>query len=358
MRTKQIVSVCLMVSVGMVLCLVSLRAAPKKVVRIFQTNAAGNNVDVIDPDTNKVVGEIKGIEANHGVAAAPDGTRIYVSDEAASTLDVADAKTLEVIKRIPLSGHPNNIAVTPDGRQVYVAIVVAPGGLDVIDAASLQNVKTVRTKGPIHNPYVTPDGKFVVAGSIQAKAINVVDTKTNELVWSLDMDLGVRPMAISANPDGSTKWIFAQLTDFIGFVVVDFATRKEIKRVEYPELPAGKSMVPAGATRDHPRSASEGGADASHGLAVTPDNKMLVANSRLNNAVYMYSLPDLKLAGTVYLGGKGAAWVTLTPDGKTAYVANAVTDDVSVINLKSMKEVTRIPVGFVPKRNATGVLEN
>jgi YVTN family beta-propeller protein len=57
------------------------------------------------------------------------------------------------------------------------------------------------------------------------------------------------------------------------------------------------------------------------------------------------------------LGGKGAAWVTLTPDGKTAYVANAVTNDVSVVDVKSLKEVTRIPVGFVPKRNTTGTLQ-
>ena len=56
------------------------------------------------------------------------------------------------------------------------------------------------------------------------------------------------------------------------------------------------------------------------------------------------------------LGGKGAAWVTLTPDGKTAYVANPVTNDVSVVDIKSMKEVTRIPVGQVPKRNITAML--
>src|ERR1700733_10268841 len=151
---------------GMALCLVSLKAAPNKVVRVLQTNSAGDNVDVIDPVTNKVVGEIKGIEVNHGVAVAPDGTRIYVSDEAASTLDVADAKTLQVIKRIPLSGHPNNITVTPDGKKVYVAIIQEPGGVDVIDTALLQNVKTIWTNNTIHNPYATPDGKYVVAGSI------------------------------------------------------------------------------------------------------------------------------------------------------------------------------------------------
>jgi YVTN family beta-propeller protein len=49
--------------------------------------------------------------------------------------------------------------------------------------------------------------------------------------------------------------------------------------------------------------------------------------------------------------------VTLTPDGKSAYVANPVTNDVSVVDVATMKEVARIPVGFVPKRNTTALLQ-
>ena len=77
----------------------------------------------------------------------------------------------------------------------------------------------------------------------------------------------------------------------------------------------------------------------------------------MNNHLYFYSLPDLKALGGAELGGKGAGWVTLTPDGKTAYVANPVTNDVSVVDVEAMKEVARIPVGFVPKRNVTGMLQ-
>jgi YVTN family beta-propeller protein len=342
MTNKQVFHGCLAVLAGILMSTLSLKAAPNKV-RIIQTNSAGDNVHIIDPVTNKVVGEITGIEVNHGVAVAPDGSRIYVSDEAASTLDVADGKTLKVIKRIPLSGHPNNIAVSPDGRRVYVGIIQAPGGVDVIDTGSLQDLKTLPTKGSIHNAYVTPDGRYVVAGSIQGKTVNVIDAQTDQTAWTLQMDLGVRPMAFATNPDGSTKWIFVQLSGFNGFVVVDFATHKEIKRIQNPDLPAGKAPVTAGA-------------DPSHGMAVTSNGKTLVVCSRLNNALYAYSLPDLKLVGGADLGGKGAAWVTLTPDGKTAYVAMAVTNDVSVIDINSLKEVTRIPVGFVPKRNTTGML--
>jgi YVTN family beta-propeller protein len=317
-------------------------SAPK--VRIIQTNAAGDNVHIIDPATNTVVGTIAGIEAGHGAGVAPDGSRIYVSDEAQSTLDVVDARTFDVIKRIPLSGHPNNMAVGKDGRRVYVGIIQAPGGVDVIDTASLQRVKTIPTKGTIHNAYVTPDGKYVVAGSIQDKAINVIDAATEQPAFTIDMDLGIRPMTFNTNADGSTKWIFTQLTGFNGFAVIDFATRKEIARVKNPDLPPGKSTVPEGS-------------DPSHGMAVTADGRTLVVCSRLNNYLYSYSLPDLKPIGGAELGGKGAGWVTLTPDGKTAYVANPVTNDVSVVDVATMKEVTRVQVGAVPKRNVTVVLQ-
>ena len=313
-------------------------------VRIVQTNSAGDNVHLIDPATNRVAGIIEGIEVSHGAGVAPDGKHIYISDESESTLDVVDAKTLKVTNRIPLSGHPNNMAVGKDGRKVYVGIIQAPGGVDVIDTVALKRIKTVPTKGTIHNAYVTPDGKYVVAGSIQGKTINVIDAQTDEPVWTLDMDLGIRPMTFSWNPDGSTKWIFAQLTGLNGFAVVDFATKKEIRRIDNPELPPGKPTVPEGS-------------DPSHGMAVTADGKTLVVCSRLNNYLYSYSLPDLKLLGGAELTGKGAGWVTLTPDGKKAYVANPVTNDVSVVDIATMKEVAKVPVGYVPKRNVTGVLQ-
>ena len=58
--------------------------------RVLQTNAAGDNIHVIDPATNRVVGTIEDIEVPHGVAIAPDGRRVYVTDESLITLDVVD----------------------------------------------------------------------------------------------------------------------------------------------------------------------------------------------------------------------------------------------------------------------------
>src|SRR5215471_4848925 len=311
-------------------------------VRVIQTNSAGDNVQIIDPATNKVVGEVTGIEVGHGAAAAPDGSRIYVSNEAESTLDVVDARTLRVVSKVPLSGHPNNIAAGKDGRKVYVSIREQQGVVDVIDTVALQRVKSLPVKGAVHNTYVTPDGKYVVAGSVVGKNITVIDAQTEQTAWVVDFDLGVRPLTFETNSDGSTKRIFAQLSDLNGFAVVDFATHKETSRITLPMIAAGKTPVLAGG-------------NASHGMAVTSDGKTLVVNSRLNSALYAYSLPDLKLLGSADVG-RSPDWVTLTPDGKTAYVANAQSNSVSVVDIKTMKELTRIPVGQVPKRNITALL--
>jgi YVTN family beta-propeller protein len=313
-------------------------------VRIIQTNSAGDNVHIIDPATNKVVGEIKGIEVGHGAVGSPDGRWIYVSNEAESTLEVVDARTFQVLTGIPLSGHPNNIAIGKDGRKVYVSIRSEPGGVDVIDTAARKLAKTVRTNHGIHNTYVTPDGRYAVAGSTPVGRINVIDTTKDELAWFLDVDLGIRPMAFDQNPDGSTRYIFAQLSEFNGFLVVDFATHKELRRVSYPEIPANKQVKVGG--------------NVSHGLAVTPDSKILIANSRLNNVVYKFSLPDFKILGSVEMtGGIDPNWVTLTPDGRTAYVAMSGSNWTSAIDVATMKETARIPVGHVPKRNSTARLQ-
>jgi len=312
-------------------------------VRIIQTNSAGDSVMLIDPATNAVVGEIKDIEVNHGAAVAPDGSRFYITNEAESTLDVADARTLKVVKHIPLTNHPNNVSVSKDGKRVYVAIVGGQGAVDIIDTASMTRAKSIRTEGGIHNVYVTPDGKFVVAGSIIGKKLNVIDQTTDEIVWTLATEEGVRPIAFDVNPDGSTNRLFVQLSNFNGFVIVDFAKRQVVDKVKLPDVPAAERVTQG--LQGSP----------SHGLAISPDRKVLCVLSKMNSRVYMYSLPDLKLLGDSKVGHH-PDWLTFTPDSSRVYVANAGSNSVSVIDVAGRKEIAQIPVGQVPKRNITAVL--
>ena len=319
-------------------------AAAAQTVRIVQTNSAGDNVHIIDPVTNTVVGEIQGIERAHGAAPSPDGKKLYVANESDDTIDIVDVGMLKVVKQVELVGRPNNIAITPDGRKVYVAIAESPGALQVMDTESAEITATISVHGGVHNTYVTPDGKYAIAGMIGARNITVVDTKTDMPVWTTYWDRGIRPMAFDTNEDGSTRRIYAQLSNFNGFGVLDFETRREVDRIEYPELP------------DDERTPGHGG-NTAHGLGVTPDNRYLVANSSLNSSVYVYSLPDLELVGGVRVG-HSPNWITITPDSKHAYISVSGNNNVAVIDIATVELVAKIETGGqVPKRNATLVLD-
>jgi YVTN family beta-propeller protein len=141
----------------------------------------------------------------------------------------------------------------------------------------------------------------------------------------------VRPIAFEKAADGSTSRMFVQLSGLNGFAVVDFKTHKEVSRVQLPPDPHDGH--------------AESGAPA-HGLTVSPDNKSLWVNSSVASAVFVYSLPDLKVLGYVKVG-EVPDWLTFTPDGKLVYVANAGSNSVSVIDAATRKEVVRIPVGEV-----------
>jgi YVTN family beta-propeller protein len=323
-------------------------------VRVYVTNSAGNTVDVIDPATNKTVQTIDGIELPHGVVFSPDGSRVYISNESESVLDVVDGNTGRILEKVPLGGHPNNLTITKDGKRVLVGIRETSGWLEVFDTASLKKIKTIPVSGPVHNVYVTPDGKYAVAGSIDAKNLTVVDLQMEQAVWNLNLGSGVRPMAFEANPDGSTKRIFAQLSGFNGFAVVDFAKHTEVQRIKLPDQPGGYGIA-EGRT-----------GTPSHGIGVTPDGKSLWIASTTANAVFQYELPGLNFLGYVELplvypqgqkpAGSVPEWITFTPDGKFLYLSNSGDRSVSAIDTEKRQLVAIIPTGEVPKRINTMVV--
>ena len=66
-------------------------------------------------------------------------------------------------------------------------------------------------------------------------------------------------------------------------------------------------------------------------------------------------MPNLEPLGIVQVGHH-PDWLTFSPDSASVYVACAGSNVVSVVDIRSMTEVGRIPVGQVPKRNITALL--
>jgi YVTN family beta-propeller protein len=176
----------------------------------------------------------------------------------------------------------------------------------------------------------------------------------DKAVGVVKFDRAVRPMAFETNPDGSTSRIFVQLSGFNGFAVVDFAKRAEVARIKLPGQPGGFGIF-------------EGRTGVpSHGIGTAPDGKSLWVNSTLANAVFKYSLPELKLIGYATLPevhplgrartGSVPEWITFTPDSKVVYISNSGAGSVSAIDANTLKQIAVIAVGEVPKRINTLVL--
>ena len=329
------------------LCAMPLTASTS---RIYVTNHAGTTIQVIDPVTNKIVQEIKDIEAPEGVNFSPDGSRVYITQIPEDVLTVLDRKSGKLIKKVPLSGIANDVIATKDGKLILVCIHTSPGFLDVIDATSLEKIKSIPSSKGLHDIVLTPDNKFAIASSEGGKTIAVFDLTSQTLAWEMDFDMGTQVMAVEPNADGSARRIFLTLNRLRGFAVVDFATRKETQRITFPD--DEPTLVPSGSP--------------SHGLGMAPDGKTLWVGSRTYDAVFIYSLPDLKLMGRVHLpqvvppgheAMSGAPfWVVFTGDSKFAYVSSAADRSVSAIDMKTLRAIARIQVGEEPGRMTTLVL--
>jgi len=317
--------------------------------RIYVTNSAGTTVQVIDPETNKVVQTIGDIEVAEAVQFSSDGSQVYIGNRS-ENIFVVDRKTGKLIKKVPISGPSNDLAVTKDGKRLLVCINHGVAALDIIDTTTLEKVKSIPTKGGLHDIVVTGDGKYAIAGSPEAKLVIVFDLQTDRIAWELPFEAGIAPLAVENGSDGSGRRVFVQIGGLDGFAVVDFAKRQEVARIKYPGEHSGPK---------------ESGT-ISHGIGITPDGKTLWATSRTFNCVFVYSLPDLRLLGQIpmpelKLPGRASVkaesdWITFTPDSKKVYISNRALHSVTAIDVGTMKRLADIEVGEGPNRISTLVL--
>jgi YVTN family beta-propeller protein len=330
-------------------------------VRILQSNNAGNIHHIIDPTSRQVVGIIRGCPHAHNVTVHPDGLYYYCSNEQDKTVDVFDTTTLQPVTQIKLSERPNKIVVNKKHKKIYAAIRnPLPGGkagVDVIDIATHKVVKTIPVHHPVHNTYVTPDDNFVVAGlsgdpEPGQPTIQVIDAATDKVAWEMELtghqqygrnNHEVRPMAFEANPDGSTKRMFAQAARINAVWVIDWKTHKVVDMLWPPKLPAWQQNADG----------IQGG--DMHGVEVLPDRSALWASSRLDSRIYGWTLPDLKYIGAVQVGPT-ANWMTPTPDSKFMYVAVSGSNHTAIVDLQKREIVGRIKVGARPARISTAIL--
>lgn len=296
---------------------------------LYVDNSLGDDITVIDLGTLKTVNTIKVGNQPHALCAPADGRRLFTTIESEKNFKTIDTATGRIIDTIPLAGRPNECAATPDGR--YVGVPIRDGDrVDIVDTVLKKVVKALPVKTP-HNCFNTGNNHDMYVSSMGSNEIDVIDLK--KMDYSARVPTGgiPRPYAIS----NDEKTVYAALTDLHGFVIADIPSRKVIGRVELPPAPP----------LDCPLELNT----PTHGLALTPDGRQLWVTSLADGGVYVYDLATKKTSPIIHVG-KCPNWIAFSPDGRYGAVSNSDTNDCSIIDAHTHREVARLKVGKGPKR--------
>jgi len=149
-------------------------------------------VQVLDVDSDKIVGEIPDTPGVHGIALAPELNRGFVSNGRGNNVTIFDLKTLAKIGTAAAGQNPDAIIYDPSTKRVF-AMNGRSGDVTAIDAASGNVAGTVPIGGKLE--FAVADGK----GRIY---VNVED-KNEIAVIDKDLKVATRsPLAPCEEPSG------------------------------------------------------------------------------------------------------------------------------------------------------------
>ena len=303
--------------------------------KLYVASNEGTDIYVLNMDTHQVDSVIEVGGAPHGLTVTADGKWAYASCSGINKLVAINTATGEIEWSTDLGNNPHGLAVTPNGRFVYVTIFGTgrtESATDVVDTRLRKRIKTIQTGAGAHVAYA-PSNERVYASAWFDQTVSVIDTSTQEIIQVVPFPGFVRPIAV----DRSERWLYTALSGFHGFMVADLEKGYSTKLVEHPPFPAG-ARVP-----DHNTPV--------HGLEIRPGGKELYVTSVIDNKIYIYDLPGCTLSGVIPTG-TWPNWIVFSPDGRRAYVTNALDDTVSAIDTETRKVIATTRVGTVPKRLA------
>jgi DNA-binding beta-propeller fold protein YncE len=184
----------------------------------------GNQVDVIDADSNEVKGTIGDLKGVHGIAVASDLGRGFISNGRGDNVTIFDLKTLKPIGDAVATGkNPDAIIFDPATKCVF-AFNGRGGSATVIDAAEGKVVGTIDLGGKPE--FAVSDGAGNVFNNLEDKSTIVkIDAKKRTVSDRWPIAPGTEPSALAM--DAKNHRLFAGCGNKM-MVVIDSETGKVI----------------------------------------------------------------------------------------------------------------------------------
>ena len=252
-----------------------------------------------------------------GVDASPATNMIYVA--ARGRMCAIDLQTEKMVWDKDYDGQGfERPQVAPDGSFMYVGSNLRDFWYVVNPMTGELITRVHSPKSPdAHNLNLSLDGKTAFMAP-NGPVMGIADTTTNTLTKTITFPDHIRVFVL--NHDSSL--IYSNLNNLLGFVIVDVKSGQIIQKVEVQGWgwPANWNVTP------RPRIPH---GCPSHGIALTHDEKELWLDDGLNNVIHIFDNTQMppKEVGSIKTTG-GAYWITMSVDGKRAYVSSGDVIDV------------------------------
>ena len=162
-----------------------LRYSPQKKL-LAVVSIGSNSVSLVSTETNRVVKVIYVGRSPHEPTFTPDNKQIWVSVRGEAYVSVIDVDQMAEAKRVPVADGPGMVTFTKDGKQAYVCSSFTPE-VDIVDTKTYDVIKRIPVVSPFSpNIYTSPDGKWIAMTHKDVGKVTVFDTETASISHVLD----------------------------------------------------------------------------------------------------------------------------------------------------------------------------
>ena len=310
--------------------------------RVYTADQSSNTVSVIDPSTDKLMGQIRfgngrpehlspldNHEVNvHGLGVSPDNRYLAVVSTLTNSVSFVDLMTNLITTKAYVGRNPHEGFFSPNGKQFWLA-VRGENYVSVIDMSTQQETQRIITaKGPSMVVF-RPDGLIAFVNHSFTAEIDVVDTKTYQVIKRIPTVSPFSPN-LAATFDGTQVWFTHK---DVGKVSVLNARTFEIEGV-----------IDTGPGTNHVNFAGPDGGTRYSGSAAGAFAYVTVGGE---NSVKVYSR-DRQLVATIPTGpNPHGVWPS--GDGSKVYIGLENGDAVDVIDTKTNTKITEIASGQAPQ---------
>lgn len=186
--------------------------------RVYTADQTSNTVSVVDPNTNRFLGQIvlgnprpdvlsplyRGELNVHGLGYSPDHKTLDVISTGSNSATLIDTTTNRIKGTIYLGRAPHEGFFTPDGRELWVA-VRGEDYISVIDPVALKEVRRIEVANGPSMVLFSPSGDRAYVNSSFTPEFDVIDTRTYRVIQRVAVASPFSPN-LSVSPDGKEVW--------------------------------------------------------------------------------------------------------------------------------------------------------